>query len=73
MDNLRTRVCSRGCERERAEIHATLAQLRLEPVLRILADFSDRLAYLYVVFASLFKCCPLVCVNMQNICCVKLL
>jgi hypothetical protein len=39
LDNLRTRVYSRGCERERAEIHATLAQLRLEPVLRILADF----------------------------------
>jgi hypothetical protein len=73
-NNLRTRVYSRGCERERAEIHATLAQLRLEWVLRILADFSNRLAHLYVIFALLFKCCPLECVNMlKNLSCQTVL
>jgi hypothetical protein len=34
-----TRVAPRGCESERADLHATLSQLRLEPVLRFLADF----------------------------------
>jgi hypothetical protein len=32
-------LISEAVKVERAEIHATLAQLRLEPVLRILADF----------------------------------
>jgi hypothetical protein len=71
-NNLRTRVDSRACERERAETHATLDQLSLEPVLRILADFSNHLAHFYVVFVMLFKCSPLGCVNMLYICCVKL-
>jgi hypothetical protein len=57
---------------ERAKLHATLAQLRLEPVLRILADFSNHLAHLYVVLVLLFKCSPLGRVNMLYICGVKL-
>jgi hypothetical protein len=32
-------LISEAVKMERAEIHATLAQLRLEPVLLILADF----------------------------------
>jgi hypothetical protein len=64
LKKIRGHVYTHEAVREkRAETHTTLAQLRLEPVLRILADFLNILAHLYVVFTLLFKCCPLGCVN----------
>jgi hypothetical protein len=39
-----TFVARWGCESERADLHTTLAQLRLEPVLGLLADFLNCLA-----------------------------
>jgi hypothetical protein len=37
----RTHVAPRGYESERTDLHSTLGQLRLEPVLCFLADFFE--------------------------------
>jgi hypothetical protein len=64
---IRTHLLIREAVKEkRAKIHATFAQLRLEPVLRFLADFSNCLAHLYFVLVFLFNCSPLGSVNMLH-------
>jgi hypothetical protein len=70
-DNLRTRVYSRGCEREKGGITRDPCPAEAGTGSPHPRRFSNHLARLYVVLALLFKRCPLRCVKVLNICCVK--
>jgi hypothetical protein len=71
-NNLRTRVYSRGCENGKGGNTRDPRPAEAGTGSPHPRRFSNFLAHLYVVFALLFKCYPLECVNMLNICCVIL-